>query len=445
STVDEDGLREVISAEAHAARDRLDPDGGRMVSAVWFDAGPGRAGRLLVLIHHLVVDGVSWRILLDDLETAYHQISSGRPVDLEPKTTTYQHWAQRLAEHVRIGGLDDELAYWAEASGRVPVELPVDRVGSNTVDAARTLSVRLGCDDTDALLHQVPEVYRTQVNDVLLSALGRVLARWTGHDRVLIGMEGHGREEIFDDIDTSRTIGWFTTEFPVALDLPADQDWGAVLKSVKEQLRAMPHRGLSYGALRYLSPPDSPAGILHDDPLPQISFNYHGQWDVAVAEEGFYRARGDAIGQNAAGHSVRSCLLDIIGQVENGELELAWSYSSQVHDEATVQRLAIEMIQALREIIEHCVQPGAGGRTPFDFPLTCLDQSTVDRIVGDGRSVEDIYPLTPMQAGMLFHNLVDSSSGAYLDQVCLRLSGLSDPHALGMAWQRVVDRTPILR
>jgi non-ribosomal peptide synthase protein (TIGR01720 family) len=261
---------------------------------------------------------------------------------------------------------------------------------------------------------------------------------------VLIGMEGHGREEILDGVDTSRSVGWFTTEFPVALTVPSG-DWGEVIKSVKEQLRAVPHRGLSYGALRYLSAPGSPASALHDGPLPRISFNYHGQWDAASGPEGLYRARCDDIGQEFALETTRTYLLDIIGLVENGELELAWTYSSQVHEEATVRRLADEVVEALREIVEHCARPDAGGRTPSDFPLTRLDQAALDRIVGDGRRVEDIYPLTPLQAGMLFHSLVDTNSGAYLDQFQARVSGVSDPDALGRAWQWVVERTPVLR
>ncbi|MDT5025008.1 MAG: hypothetical protein QOE61_1434, partial [Micromonosporaceae bacterium] len=369
---------------------------------------------------------------------------AGRPVELGPKTTTFQRWARRLTEHVRAGELDRDLAYWATASGAadVPADLPVDRAGRNTVGSTRTVSVRLGRDDTDALLHRVPVVYRTHVNDVLLSALGRVLSRWTGHHSVLVAMEGHGREEILDDVDLSRTVGWFTTQFPVALRLPAGADWGDTLRSVKEQLRAVPHRGLSYEALRYLSPPDTVTGVLRDQP--QISFNYFGQWDVA-SQDGFYRERCDGIGQDFDPNSIRSHLLDLTGAVENGDLELSWLYSSEVHDESTVRRLAGEMVQALREIVEHCMRPGVGGRTPSDFPLARLDQGQVDRIVGDGRSVEDVYPLTPMQAGMVFHSLVDADSGAYVDQLRLRLSGVSDPRALGVAWQRVVDRTPVLR
>jgi amino acid adenylation domain-containing protein/non-ribosomal peptide synthase protein (TIGR01720 family) len=445
SGLDNDDQRITMEQAAIAAQTSLNIASGPLLRAILFTLGPGRASRLFWTVHHLVVDGVSWRILLDDLATAYQQIATGRAADLGPKTTAYQHWSARLTEHVQAGGFDDDLAYWTTVPASAPVDVPVDRSGPNTLVSGGVVSVRLGRNETDALLHRVPGVYRTQVNDVLLSALGRVLSRWTGRETVLIGMEGHGREEILEGMDTSRSTGWFTTEFPVALTLPGRDDWGEVLKSVKEQLRAVPRRGLSYGALRYLSPPDSPASVLRDDPLPQISFNYHGQWDVAAAEEGFYRARCDGIGQEFALESTRTYLLDIIGLVENGELELAWTYSSQVHDEATVRRLADEVVEALREIVEHCARPDAGGRTPSDFPLARLDQAAVDQIVGDGRRVEDIYPLTPMQAGMLFHNLVDSSSGAYIDQVCLRLSGLSDPQALGQAWQRVVDRTPILR
>src|SRR5207247_5374162 len=207
----------------------------------------------------------------------------------------------------------------------------------------------------------------------------------------------------------------------------------------------VPHRGLSYGALRYLSPPDSPAAVLHGDPSPQILFNYHGQWEVAGAGEGLYRAWGDSMGQDVSMESPRTSLLDVVGVVQSGELELAWTYSSAVHDEATVRRLATGTIQALREIVAHCARPDAGGRTPSDFPLAHLDQRQVDAIAGDGRDVEDIYPLTPLQAGMLFHSLVDAEGHAYRNQFSVRLSGVSDPRAFGLAWQRVVDRTPILR
>ncbi|MDT7711986.1 MAG: hypothetical protein QOG46_675, partial [Pseudonocardiales bacterium] len=419
---------------------------GPMLQAVFFDTGPAQRPWLFLAIHHLVVDGVSWRILLSDLETAYHQACQGRPVELEPVGTAFTQWAHRLMGFVQAGGLDSDLRYWSALSQQAWPDLPVARAGVNTSGSSRTVTARLGRDDTDALVHQVPGVYRTQINDVLLSALARVLSAWTGQEQVLIGLEGHGREEVLPGADLSRTIGWFTTQFPVALTVASgsvvsEAGWDELLKSVKEQLRAIPHRGLSYGALRYLNS-GSP---LRADAQPQVSLNYHGQWDVAPDSGGLYRSAHAGFVPDHAPESVRPYLLDITGAVADGELQLNWTYSENLHDETTITTLASQMLQALREIVAHCAQPGIGGRTPSDFPLAGLDQAGVDRLAGDGRCVEDIYPLTPLQAGMVFHSLVDTDSAAYVDQFRMRLSGVADAQALGMACQRVADRTPALR
>ncbi|WP_206795720.1 non-ribosomal peptide synthase/polyketide synthase [Amycolatopsis sp. MtRt-6] len=417
------------SAVAAEARATLRVEGGPLVAPVLITS-PGQPPRLLLVVHHLVIDGVSWRILFDDLETAYRQVVSGRPVDLGPAPLSYLRWADRLASHA----FDAELPYWTETLDGVVPDLPVDAAGDNTAGTARTISVRLDTGTTGALLHQVPEVYRTQINDVLLSALGRVLARWTGRDRVLVSLEGHGREEIFDDLDLSRTVGWFTAEYPVALTLPAAEDWGPTLKAVKEQLRAVPGKGLGYGALRG-----------HADPVPQISLNYHGQWTAGGDETGLYRGWGGDLGDDIDPERPRTALLDVVGIVNGGALELAWTYAPGIHREDTVRGLADQVLAALREIVAHCAGPDAGGRTPSDFPLARLDQSTVDALAGDGRAAEDIYPLTPLQAGMVFHTLLDAGSPAYFEQVRVRLAGVTDPAALAAAWQRVVDRTPVLR
>ncbi|MCP3804373.1 non-ribosomal peptide synthase/polyketide synthase [Allokutzneria sp. A3M-2-11 16] len=457
--VDEDALRTALSAVAHhheALRSRfnglsqdlgddydvLSIDGDAYTIQSTMDVHDGRlflvilfrepAPRLFIAAHHLVIDGVSWRILLEDLETAYAQAAEGKTVDLGVKSTSFRGWAKLLAEHVHSGQLDDALPHWSALPEAEPI--PVDHNGGNTVGTARGVSVSLTEDETNALLHNVPGVYRTQVNDVLLSALGRAVADWTGSNTARITLEGHGREEILDGVDLSRTIGWFTSQFPVALVIP-DEGWGPTLKSVKEQLRAIPHRGLSFEALRYLR------GGLNRHELPEICFNYHGSFGVGDEGSGLIRARCAEIGQNQPDDAERGHLLDITGGVEDGVLRLDWEYSAEVHDEATVRRVAEAMVRALREIIEHCAQPGVSGRTPSDFPLAKLTQDQVDAI-GD---VEDIYPLTPLQAGMLFHSLVDTDTTAYFNQTRMRLSGVSDPRLLGEAWQRVVDRTPILR
>ncbi|MGW5281074.1 non-ribosomal peptide synthase/polyketide synthase [Streptomyces collinus] len=432
-------LEAEVRRAADAARDRLDPDEGRVARVLLFDRGPGLPAQLLFVVHHLVVDGVSWRILLADLETAHRQASDGHPVDLPPATTAYGHWAARLEAHTRSGALDGDLAHW-QRTAAAPAGLPAGRPGPNTHGTAATVTVELDPETTDALLRRVPEVYRTQVNDVLLSALGRTLARWCGRETVLIGVEGHGREDLFDDLDLSRTVGWFTAEYPLALTVAPDAGWHDTLRSVKEQLRAVPLHGLSHGALRHLLP-DSP---LTGTPAPRVGFNYHGQWDTGGDGGGLYRAALPPAGSDTDPDTPRPYLLDLTGVVQNGRLELGWTYPPAVYDESTVRALADEMCAALRDIAAHCARPDAGGRTPSDHPLAGLGQRELDRLVGDGRHVADILPLTPLQAGMLFHGLVDTA-GAYFDRTAVRLSGVSDPRAFATAWQQVADRTEALR
>ncbi|GAA2545417.1 MULTISPECIES: non-ribosomal peptide synthase/polyketide synthase [Streptomyces] len=421
------------------ARTSLDPAEGRVVRVLIFDRGPHLPAQLLFTVHHLVIDGVSWRILLADLETAHRQAATGHPVDLPPATTAYGHWAARLEAHTRSGALDGDLDHWRHTT-EAPADLPAGRPGPNTHGTAATVTVELEPETTQALLRQVPEVYRTQVNDVLLSALGRTLARWCGRESVLVGVEGHGREDLFDDVDLSRTVGWFTAEFPLALNVAPDAGWHDTLRSVKEQLRAVPLHGLSHGALRHLLP-DSPLG---GAPAPQVGFNYHGQWDADGGGSGLYGAALPPVGSDTDPDAPRPYLLDITGVVQDGRLELGWTYPPAVYDESTVRALAEEMCAALREIAAHCARPDAGGRTPSDFPLAGLGQPELDRLVGDGRHVADVLPLTPLQAGMLFHGLVDTA-GAYFDRVAVRLSGVTDPRALAAAWQQVADRTEALR
>ncbi|HET6709749.1 non-ribosomal peptide synthetase, partial [Amycolatopsis sp.] len=404
----EPGAADVFGAE-------IDIEHGPLVSA----ALTGTTLRLAV--HHLVVDGVSWRILLEDLDHAY------RGVELGARTTSFQEWAARLAEH----SFAEDLPYWQAVEG---AQIPLDTEGAGTVASTRTVTTRLDAELTRALLQDVPGVYRTQVNDVLLTALGGALRRWTGANRVLVDLEGHGREDLFDDVDLSRTVGWFTSMFPVALDVP-ESDVATRLKSVKEQLRAIPARGLSYGVLRHLAG-TAPAVT------PRLSFNYLGRFE---AEGELYRGLDRELELEQHPADTRAHAVDVVARVTDGRLEITWFYSGQLHAEATIRTVADDLVHGLAAIVAHCTGPDAGGRTPSDFPLAALDQAAVDRLAGDGRDVEDIYPLTPAQAGMLFHRLAGGGRQAYLQQVTFEMSDVPDPAALGRAWQRVVDRTPVLR
>ena len=415
---------------------------GPLLRAALCRFGGDRPPVLLLAAHHLVVDAVSWRLLLEDLDSGYRALRAGERIDLGPKSTSFRAWSRRLAERAASGGFDDELAHWHALGDSSGHGLPTDLPGANTAASERTLTVELDAEETRRLLQDVPEVYRTRVNDVLLCALGRVLARWTGRDRVAVALEGHGREDhLFADVDLARTVGWFTTMYPVALETPRAADTGTALKAVKESLRAVPRGGLGYGALRHLRP----GGGRELPGLPPVSFNYLGRQDWNGAPGGLLRAPHGPLSGGMDRSADRPHLLDVLGRVSAGRLGLTWSYSGEVHRAATVARLAAETAEELRAIVRHCAEPGAGGRTPSDFPLAALDQAAVDRLAGSGREVAEIYPLTPTQTGMVVHGLDEAEHGLYVEQITFVLDGARDPALLAAAWRHVVDRTPVLR
>ncbi|MEU0067415.1 condensation domain-containing protein, partial [Streptomyces albidoflavus] len=431
-----------------AAHRGFDLAEGPLIRFVVGRQGTGRPARLAVVAHHLVMDGVSLRVLMEDLAAAYEQITAGGRAELGPKGTSVRQWAERLAAHTAAGGFDDQIPYWRAVGEQAVAALPVDLPGGrNTVATQASVSLALTAAQTEAVLQQGSALYRTQANDVLLTALARTLRTWTGHDRVAVTLEGHGREELFADTDLTRTVGWFTSLHPIALALPEpagddpDGGWADAVKCVKEQLRAVPQRGIGYGALRHLA--DAPVGRL--DPL--VSFNYHGQFDVSgdESEAGLFGAALPSVGGEHAPAERRTHLLDVVGAVQDGQLVFSWLYSADTYREETVRGLAESFAAELAAFAEHCARPGAGGCTPSDFPLVTLGQAEVDRIAGDGRTVEDVYPLTPLQSGMLFHALADPGSGAYLEQLTFTLEGVTDVERLATAWRRVLERADALR
>ncbi|MGW2515355.1 condensation domain-containing protein, partial [Streptomyces scopuliridis] len=432
-----------------AAQSGMDLSRGPLFRVLVGDRGPERPAWLFIAAHHLLVDGVSWRILLEDLTRAYARAAAGRPVHLGEKSASVQQWSQRLTAHVAAGGFDTQVGYWRTVADAGVTELPVDLPGGgNTMATQATVDVTLDADETAALLHRVPDVYRTRTDDVLLAALARTLRTWTGRERTAVAVEGHGREELFGDLDLTRTVGWFTSIHPVALALPDGDDRASALMSVKEQLRAVPDRGLGYGALRHLAADGAPGRALADAAEPRISFNYHGRFDGSAGATGLLRATLPAVGQDHHPAEERAHLIDVIGVVAAGRLTFTWTYSTELHRPATVERLARDFASEISGFVRHCALPDAGGRTASDFPLARLDQDTVDALVGVGpavrdSAVEDIYPLTPMQSGMLLHTLTEP--GVYLDQVSFLLEGADDPGLLATAWQRLVDATPALR
>ncbi len=445
SALPEEAQRAALESASAALQRSLDLERGPLARFQLFARGEGRSQRLLVAAHHLVVDGVSWRILLEDLAAAYGQAAAGEAVSLPPKTTSFRRWAARLADHARSGGFDAELPFWSSEARREVAPLPVDFPAGRDADlegSARSVAVSLDADETAALLHEVPRAYRTRIDDVLLTALARALAAWTGDGRVLVEMEGHGREELFPDADLSRTVGWFTAAYPVLLDVRGAPAAGDALRAVKEQLRAVPSRGIGHGALRWLGAEPARAD-LSALPRAEVSFNYLGQFDQVLAGEAAFALARESAGAALAPDGRRTHPLGVTGGVMGGRLQVRWSYGPALLRAGTVEGVSGRFLAELRGLIAHCTSEGAGGFTPSDFPLAGLDPARLDALAAAHAPLEDVYPLSPAQEGMLFHTLMEP--GAYLGQLAFDLVGPLDAEAFAGAWQGVVDRHPALR
>jgi amino acid adenylation domain-containing protein/non-ribosomal peptide synthase protein (TIGR01720 family) len=360
----------------------LDLSTGVIAQVALFQLGNDKPSYLLFIIHHLAVDAVSWRILLEDLATAYQQISRNEVIKLPPKTTSWQYWSDRLTEYAQIKAVK-ELDYWLNQSSiqvtALPVDYPSDQE-NNTVASTASVSLALNEEQTRALLQDVPSAYNTQINDVLLTALVQSFAQWTGESSLLIDLEGHGREDLFEDVDLSRTVGWFTTLFPVRLQLQEIDHPGNALKFVKEQLRQIPNRGIGYGVLRYLQENSTIREKLQSLPSAQISFNYLGQFDqVLKASESLGLAKEFKAEQSLVNQ--RSHLLGISGFIRGGKLEMTWAYSEKIHKQDTIEKLAVGFIEALKNLINHCQLTESQSYTPADFSAAKLNQQQLDKFL----------------------------------------------------------------
>ncbi|MEV0696793.1 amino acid adenylation domain-containing protein [Saccharopolyspora sp. NPDC050389] len=386
----------VVLAEVEAAAAAgLDPARGVMFRVVWLDAGGSRPGWLLVVAHHLVVDGVSWRVLVSDLGEAYQALSSGRPAELLPVGTSFRQWAGLLGElaESRL----PELSIWQEVLAHPGVRVTDrDVANGDTVAGVRSLNVSLSTEQTAALLTRVPAAFFAGVDDVLLTALALAVRHHTGSaGGVLIDVEGHGRhEEVVQGVDLTRTVGWFTTLHPVLLNA-GELDWaevttggpslGIALKQVKEQLRAIPDHGMGYGLLRYLNPGTAPE--LARLACPQIAFNYLGRFGASAGGEWGWAREVDALGGGVdpglgVGHGI-----EINAIVEDGadgsRLSATWSWHTAVTSEEAVHELAQDWLTVLNGLVAHVDRPGTGGRTPSDLPLLQLDQHDIEELEAD--------------------------------------------------------------
>ncbi|MDX6758085.1 amino acid adenylation domain-containing protein [Streptomyces sp. F8] len=474
---DDGSWRTLLLGELEQAAGRLDPAAGTVAQFVWFAPERG-AGRLLLALHHLVVDGVSWRILMPDLASAWQQVRAGRTPELPPVATSMRRWAHALADEAQRPARTAELDLW-----RSIVEGPDPLLGARRLDPAvdvrarvHTTRVQLPASVTEALLTDLPAAFRGGVNDGLLAALALALAQWRRTRSVdetspLVRLEGHGREETAaPGASLARTLGWFTTAFPVRLDLAGvdlDEAFaggpaaGLAVKKVKEQLLALPDKGIGYGLLRHLNP--QTAAVLEQHPVGQVGFNYLGRFSSAADMPGELRGFGFTQAPEAAAvaelaeldaaqdpRMPASAELDINATVADQPtgpvLNAVFSAPEGVLSPAEVGQIADLWRAALEALARHAAEPGAGGLTPSDLPLVTASQHDIDGWERRFPGLTDVWPTTALQSGLLFHSVFeDSSFDAYQVQYALHLSGDVDPARLRAAGQSLLDRHAGLR
>ena len=448
---DDEQLRTVIATESDAAADRLDPENGVVVVAVWFDRGTDTQGRLLLVVHHLAVDGVSWRILLDDLAEAYRQALSGQRVAPAPVTTSLRQYARTVNENAQHSSRLTEFEHWTEVLAPGGELVATADVVTLTVGATRDHEIRLSTEDTAPLLTTVPAAANADVTETLVAALHLAVSRWraargeAADAPLVLSLERHGRDGWPDDVDLSRTVGWFTSIAPVRLPAPGE-DLLNTLKAVKESLRAAPDGGLGFGQLRYCNPRTS--AVLARLGTPQLLFNYLGRWAADACDDWASAPEVDALRTEPNPDLGTPYLVEVNAicddTVDGPRLRATLTYADGELDEPSVAELGELWVAALREL-GSLATGGDAALTPSDLPLVTLTQEHIDRVTGAvPGNVETIWPLSPLQEGVYLQARY-ATAAVYIVQNVFDFAEPVDTTALRTAYSAVMARNPVLR
>jgi amino acid adenylation domain-containing protein/non-ribosomal peptide synthase protein (TIGR01720 family) len=435
SSLSEEEQIESIRQVSHRTQTSLHLHEGPVFRALYFKSGFDQDDKLLLVAHHLIIDGVSWRIILEDLSELYQQLEMDKDPALPAKTTSYQAWSHTLLKEVQSNQWEGELAFWKDQSIETEEMLPVRTSESeNKQGDAKQISFRLSEESTKQLLTQSFQAYRARVTELLLASLIRSYHAWSGNDAVTIDLEGHGREEtISRETDLSRTVGWFTTIYPVRFEV-IKEEWDELVPKVQERLSQVPRQGISYGMLRYLRNVNLPS-------CSQISFNYLGQFqsDPGSIWSG---ATSEGIGSLIDPAFRRPYALDIWSAVQNDQLEVKFTYDPSQFSKVQMTSWITLYQQQLNLLIQHCA---AKKPQPMlaDFPNAKLSSEELLSVPAL-TDVKSIYPLSPLQEGMLFHSLYDHKSTAYVVQMTMKITGEFNRSAFCESWNQLMERHPQL-
>jgi non-ribosomal peptide synthase protein (TIGR01720 family) len=342
--------------------------------------------RLLIVVHHLVTDGISWRILFEDIDTLYQQHQQGKPLELPLKTDSFKYWAEQLHQYADSNAFLEEKDHWLQPGSTAAdtLTLPKDFAGENRVKDAVTLSFRLNPEETEQLLTKTNEAFGTEINDILLTGLGLAVGKTFNQPRLLVALEGHGRESILKDVDINRTVGWFTSIYPMLLEFPGKDrdmtDYAFPIKETKERLRRVPHKGIGHGILKYLTSEEN-KGDMDSRLTPEIGFNYLGQFGADVEKMAFDIA-GESTGHWHSSEEKREHPLEISGMVTDNQLTMSITYGKKQYKPETIEVLVHHYQAELKAIIAFCLSRKEKELTPSDFTYDKLSSESIDAIEG---------------------------------------------------------------
>ncbi|HLP48742.1 MAG TPA: amino acid adenylation domain-containing protein [Candidatus Kapabacteria bacterium] len=438
-----ENCRRELKRKADAIQESIDLEKGPLMKLGLFHLDDG--DRLLIAAHHLIIDGVSWRILFEDIETLYSQYKRGEKLVLPHKTDSFKLWSEKLSDYANSKILLKEKKYWQKIESIEVSLIPKDfAVDDNYIKDLGSVSFTLTEQETEILLTKVNEPFNTEINDIFLMALGMGIKKTFEQERVLIALEGHGREEILEDLDISRTVGWFTNVYPVVLDISYADHPGCQIKEIKETLRRIPNKGIGYGILRYLTHIENKKEITFKL-KPQICFNYLGQFDADIKQKSSFELAKESAGNSLGLNNRQEYLLDVSGIIANNRLTMTIVYNKTHFKPETMAKLIGSFESELSNINAFCSTRKSVEKTPSDFTYKELSIDLLQQLLDVYPNVEDIYTLSPMQEGMLFHALMDQSSNSYFEQTAFRLHSELDIFLVEKSFNEVVNRHDILR
>lgn len=425
-----------IKQQCDQLQTSLDITKGVVFKLVWLHFEDATPGRLLLIAHHLIIDGVSWRVLLADLEQAYYQLQVGTDIELAAKTDYMQTWSEFLQEQIDNGEFDEDRRYWKSIL-KTPTDSLLNALPEgtdNTLKNAVSHNAQLSKELTSKLIGPANLCYSTQINELLLSALYLALKNWTGGNRFRISMEGHGRETFEGGPDLSQTAGWFTSLYPLVLEAESSKV-GQIIRQVKENYRRLPRNGLSYGVLRYQSDSELVESVPHQPG--NVLFNYLGQFDQVINQESTFTVADEKVENLVDDSMPRGYEVGVNSMVAEGCLTFKIDYNRHQFNENEIRDFAELLNVALTDIVEHCTSLDSVIYTPSDFPMVNVTQNQLDQWQS-ANEVVDLYPATGMQQGLLFHSSVDDS--AYINQVFFTIESSMDIDRMKQAWQQVMAR-----